>query len=106
MSNSRAAIEVWEGTGPDAYTAVVHHLNLSIHRVETLQGAPCSLSSAHSHLLDLTCSLLSACSHLAYSQLLTLDCSILTAHSHLLRQCTDNCSDCCLCFPLHLLFWP
>ncbi|DBB13972.1 TPA: Fanconi anemia group J protein [Trebouxia sp. C0006] len=38
MSNSRAAIEVWEGTGPDAYTAVVHHLNLSIHRVETLQG--------------------------------------------------------------------
>ncbi|DBA96498.1 TPA: hypothetical protein ACH3X1_015378 [Trebouxia sp. C0004] len=38
MSNSRAAAEVWEGTGPDAYTAVVHHLNLSIHRVETLQG--------------------------------------------------------------------
>ena len=43
MSNSSAAIEVWEGTGPDAYTAVVHHLNLSIHRVETLQGEPCSL---------------------------------------------------------------
>ncbi|KAL0032408.1 hypothetical protein WJX79_009909 [Trebouxia sp. C0005] len=38
LSNSRAAIEVWEGTGPDAYTAVIHHLNLSIHRVETLQG--------------------------------------------------------------------
>jgi hypothetical protein len=45
MSNSRAAIEVWEGTGPDAYTAVVHHLKLSIHRVETLQGATCSLSA-------------------------------------------------------------
>ena len=38
LSNSRAAIEVWEGTGPDAHNAVVHHLNLSIHRVETLQG--------------------------------------------------------------------
>ena len=38
MSNSRAAIEVWEGSGQDAHNAVVHHLNLSIHRVETLQG--------------------------------------------------------------------
>ena len=38
--NSRAAIEVWEGSGQDAHDTVVHHLNLSIHRVETLQGAP------------------------------------------------------------------
>ena len=38
MANSRAAVEVWEGSGSDAHHAVVHHLDLSIHRVETLQG--------------------------------------------------------------------
>lgn len=38
--NSRAAIEVWEGSGQDAHDTVVHHLNLSVHRVETLQGNP------------------------------------------------------------------
>ncbi len=96
MSNSRAAIEVWEGTGPDAYTAVIHHLNLSIHRVETLQGAPRSLSPAHSQMLTPTCSLSEshvftlACSlPFAHSQLLTLTCSSSNAHSHLL---TLNCS--------------
>ncbi len=40
MSSSRAAIEVWEGSGQDAHNVVVHHLNLSVHRVETLQGSP------------------------------------------------------------------
>lgn len=38
--NSRAAVEVWEGSGQDAHDTVVHQLNLSIHRVETLQGTP------------------------------------------------------------------
>ena len=44
-SNSRTAVEVWEGSGQEAHNAVVHHLNLSIQRVETLQGRlhhPCT----------------------------------------------------------------
>ncbi|KAL0053923.1 hypothetical protein WJX82_001242 [Trebouxia sp. C0006] len=52
MSNSRAAIEVWEGTGPDAYTAVVHHLNLSIHRVETLQASAGRLKAMRRGLIE------------------------------------------------------
>jgi len=90
MSNSRAAIEVWEGTGPDAYTAVVHHLNLSIHRVETLQGAACSLSPAHSQLLTLS----SSCWLLTD---LLLQCSLLwtyiqsDAHGVFLLVCFTSC---------------
>ena len=40
----KGVVEVWEGSGQDAYSAVINHLNLSMHRVETLQG---NLSNAH-----------------------------------------------------------
>ena len=31
-------VEVWEGSGQDAHSAVHNHLGLSVQRVETLQG--------------------------------------------------------------------
>ena len=36
----KGVVEVWEGSGQDAYSAVINHM----HRVETLQG---NVSNAH-----------------------------------------------------------